>query len=249
MSWNLRVGKMVRHIGAALVLSSALMSGCASSHVTSLSEQPAALGAAPATIYVSAFDIASSEVKVDEGGMLRKLAAGSNDEQAQRDAAAQTRDDIADQTVAALARMGLHAVRLDGPVPSGQNALVVTGQIGTVDEGNRRRRLVIGLGAGKSEVSATVQIVYRASNGATHIAQSFDASADSGHAPGLAETAGVGAAAGHVATAAVTGTGLHAVSENKRGSVSAQSRGIAESIAKQVAQLGTVQGWYVARPS
>jgi hypothetical protein len=251
-SWNIPGARMVRRIGAVLVLSCALFSGCASGGVTSMSEQAVPLGAQPQTIYVSAFDIDANDVKVDHGGAMKQLKAsmqGTTQGQAQVDTAAEARDEVADEIVAKLQHAGLRAVRLDGPIPAGQNALVVTGRFDSVDEGNRRRRILIGLGAGKSEETASVQLVYVSANGTTRIAQSFNASADSGHAPGFAETAGVGAAAGHVATAAVAGTGLHAVSEKKRGSVSGESTHLADAIAKQVIQMGTAQGWRIADAS
>lgn len=247
-SLNIPGGKMVRRFGAVLVLSCALMSGCASGHVTSVSEQAAPLGTSPATIYVSAFDIDANDVKVDRGGAMKQIKAdidGTSVAQTQVDTAAQARDDVADEIVSELQQMGLHAVRLEGPVPAGQNALIVTGRFQTIDEGNHRRRMLIGFGAGKSEVGASVQLVYQTANGMTQVAQTFDASADSGKAPGIAVTGGVGAAAGHVATAAVAGAGLHAVSDKKRGSVSAESKNIAEAVARQVAQFGVAQGWYV----
>ena len=102
---------------------------------------------------------------------------------------------------------------------------------------------MIGLGAGKSQVSSSVQILYKPAGGAPQLVQSFDADADSGKAPGIAETAGVGAAAGSIATAAAVGGGLHAVSETKRASVSTDATHLADAVAKQIAQIGVDGGW------
>jgi len=60
-----------------------------------------------------------------------------------------------------------------------------------------------------------VRISYQPANGAPVPLQSFVATADSGHMPGVAETAGVGAAAGHIATAGAAGTGVHGVSATR----------------------------------
>jgi hypothetical protein len=139
--------------------------------------------------------------------------------------------------------MGLPAVRMDGPAPAGHSALIVEGRIDTMDAGSKRRRMVIGLGAGKSEVGATVAVLYQPANGAPQPLFSFQAKADSGHMPGMAETAGVGAAAGHVATAAVAGGGLHGVSEAKRDTLSSDADKLARSIAKQLEQVNTQNGW------
>ena len=64
--------------------------------------------------------------------------------------------------------------------------------------------------------------------------------------PGIAETAGVGAAAGHLATSAAVGAGLHGVSETTHGGAAGNAKKLAESIAKQVAELGKTQGWMPA---
>jgi hypothetical protein len=106
------------------------------------------------------------------------------------------REQVADEIVHQLQAMGLHAVRTDAPAPADQNVLLVQGSFDTIDAGNRRRRTLIGLGAGKSEVSSSVRIVYQPAGGAPRVVQSFTANADSGKMPGIAETAGVGAAAG-----------------------------------------------------
>ena len=67
--------------------------------------------------------------------------------------------------------------------------------------------------------------------------------ADSRIARGVVETAGIGAAAGHVATSAAAGVGLHAVSETKHAGVSEDAKRLADSVAKQVAQVGVSEGW------
>jgi hypothetical protein len=245
-SWNLPGSKSFRRISAALVLGCALLSGCASAQVTAVSEHAVQPAGQPDTIYVSAFDVDANDVKLDHGGALKKIKAsmdGTTDAQSQAETAADSRDQLADAIVDALRDQGLRAERHDGPAPAGHNALIVQGRFDTIDEGNRRRRVLIGLGAGKSEVGVAVELVYQSANGATQVARRFDASADSGHAPGLAETAGVGAVAGQVATAAVAGTGLHGTSEARRGTVSAQTKRLAEAIAKQVAATNASHGW------
>jgi hypothetical protein len=150
--------------------------------------------------------------------------------------AREARDQVSDEIVRQLRAKGLNAVRLDGPVPAGANALVVTGQFDKIDEGNLRRRMVVGLGAGKSDVGASVELVYQPANGPAVAVQDFHASADSGHMPGVAETAGVGAVAGHVAMSAAAGGAAHGVSELQHDSVYNDATRLADAIAKQVAQ-------------
>ncbi|WP_248295053.1 DUF4410 domain-containing protein [Paraburkholderia sp. UYCP14C] len=241
----------------ALVCSGALLSGCAGASVTNLSTTGMSATADagtqstmhPDTIYVYAFDADPQQVKLDNHGMLQKLKtqlSGSSDAQKQVADAAQVREQVADEIVHQLQAKGLHAVRADAPVPAGQNVLLVQGSFETIDAGNRRRRTLIGLGAGKSEVSSEVRIVYQPAVGAPRVVQSFTANADSGKMPGMVETAGVGAAAGTVATAAAAGAGLHGVTETKRAGVSDDAKRLGDAVAKQIAQFGVEAGWMQA---
>jgi hypothetical protein len=242
-----------RFVCTALVCGSALLSGCADAGVTNMSapNTPETMQAGaqstmhPDTIYVYTFAADPQQVKLDSG-MLQKLKtqmSGSSDAQQQVADADDVREQVADEIVKKLQAQGLHAVRTDAPVPADQNVLLVQGSFETIDSGNRRRRTLIGFGAGKSEVTSSVQILYKPAGGEPRVVQSFTANADSGKMPGVVETAGVGAAAGTVATAAATGAGLHGVSETKRAGVSADAKRLADTVAKQISQIGAANGW------
>jgi hypothetical protein len=241
-----------RHASAALLFSSILLTGCASgiTNVANASPYTAAITAAPQvrpdTIYVYTFASNASEVKLDNGGVAHKLMTrftGDTSAAQQSADATAASEEVADEIVHKLQSMGLRAIRTDALPPAGQNALMVQGNFDTIDAGNRRRRTLIGLGAGKSDVGSTVQILYKPAGGAATVLQSFDANADSGKMPGVVETAGVGAAAGHLATSAAVGGGMHAMGESKHDTVSQDAKRLGDSIAKQIAQLGVTQGW------
>ncbi|MBN3821293.1 DUF4410 domain-containing protein, partial [Paraburkholderia sp. Se-20369] len=142
---------------AALIAGALAMTGCASTATTAATSVPAAR-ALPRVhadvVYVSRFDVAATDVKVD-GGMINKLATlanGSSADAQRQQSALKTREQLADALVRELRSQGIPALR--GPVPDGRDALVVEGRFETIDAGNRRRRILIGLGAGKSEVGA-----------------------------------------------------------------------------------------------
>lgn len=228
----------------ALVCGSALLSGCAGS-VTNASQYSTQPQVRPDNIYVYTFNSSPDQVKLDSG-MLQKMEShidGASAAQKQSSDAVEVREQVANEIVHQLQSMGLRAIRSDIPAPADQNVLLIQGNFDKIDSGNRRRRMLIGLGAGKSQVSSSVQILYKPAGGTPRLVQSFNATADSGKAPGMAETAGVGAAAGHVATSAALGGGLHAVSETKRTTVSADATRMADAVAKQIAQIGVSQGW------
>ena len=239
--------KVTRLASAALVAGSLLLAGCAGG-VTDVSHYAALPQVRPDTIYVYSFDSSPDQVKLDSG-MAQKLKArfsGASEADEQEKEAVEAREQVANEIVRKLQSMGLHAERSDVPAPANQNALLIEGSFQTIDAGNRRRRMLIGLGAGKSEVGALVQLLYKPAGGSPVPLQSFAATADSGKAPGVVETAGVGAAAGHVATAAATGAGLHAATEARHDSIPADAKRLADSIAKQVAALGAANGWVPA---
>lgn len=234
-----------RLVCVAMVCCTVLLTGCAGSSIRNASEASVQPQVRPDTIYVYTFDADPDQVKLD-GGMLQKLKThmgGSSAEQKQVADADQVREQVADEIVHQLQALGLHAIRADVPAPANQNVLLVQGSFDTIDSGNRRRRILIGLGAGKSQVSSSVQILYKPAGGAPRLVQSFTADADSGKAPGMAETAGVGAATGAIATTAAVGGGLHAVTETKGAAVSSDAKRLADAVAKQIAQIGVDSGW------
>ncbi|WP_206997261.1 DUF4410 domain-containing protein [Trinickia mobilis] len=240
--------KAARCATVALTFGALLLGGCASgiSNKAQFSGEPQVH---PDNVYVYTFAATPDQVKLDTGGIAQKLKSqmsGASAETEQAEAASEVREALANEIVQKLQAMGLRAIRSDVPPPAGQNVLIVQGSFAKVDEGNRRRRVVIGLGAGKSEVGASVQVLYKPVGGAPIVVQSFDANADSGKMPGIAETAGVGAAAGHVATSAAVGGGLHGIGEVKHATLTAVSKKLADKIAKQVGDIGVSQGWMAA---
>ncbi|CAB3746596.1 DUF4410 domain-containing protein [Paraburkholderia solisilvae] len=240
--------KSARRASSALLFSTILLTGCASgiTNVANAGEYVATQQIRPDTVYVYPFASSAGQVKLDSGGLAHKLVShvsGSSDDAQQASDAVQVREQVADEIVHKLQSMGVHAVRADVPPPADQNVLLVQGSFDKIDAGNRRRRTMIGFGAGESDVGSTVQILYKPAGGMPALVQSFAANADSGKAPGVVETAGVGTAAGHIATSAALGGGMHAVSETKHDTVVQDAKRLGDKIAKQIAQIGVSEGW------
>jgi hypothetical protein len=93
--------------------------------------------------------------------------------------------------------------------PAGSNVLILDGQFTDISEGNKLRRMVIGLGAGQSKLDTVVQVIQRTDLGSTEV-MDFSTSADSGYMPGAGITGPAGAAAGGAAAAASLGVNLAA---------------------------------------
>src|SRR5262249_38985444 len=85
--------------------------------------------------------------------------------------------------------------------PGPGSTLSVEGQILSIDEGNKTRRLMIGFGAGASEVRTLTQ-VYEVTGGEHRLVDDFYTAAKSSRKPGLGPMSGAGAAAGWAATTA-----------------------------------------------
>jgi hypothetical protein len=85
--------------------------------------------------------------------------------------------------------------------PAGNNVLVLDGQFTDINEGNRLRRMVIGLGVGASTLDSVVQVVQKTDQGSSELLD-FSTHADSGYMPGAGVTGPAGAAAGGAAAVA-----------------------------------------------
>ena len=120
--------------------------------------------------------------------------------------------------------------------------MLIKGQLVSIDEGNRTERVIIGLGAGRSDVRAQVQ-VYEVTAAGRQLIDTIEVDAKSGLAPGMAETMGVGGLTGHLLVSTVVGGGLHVADEALGTNVVADADRSAKGIAKQLSALFAKEGW------
>jgi hypothetical protein len=191
---------------------------CSQQRVAELSRYSGLPLPAPERIAVLDFATTPREVGLDQGigaRLLRAISSQSAMDEG-RDAARATSSGLAEELVSHIRSFGLPAERVSSlqGIGSGRIA-VVQGQLLSVDEGNRTRRTMIGLGAGRSSVTADAQLYYIEGGGRPRLLESFEASADSGHAPGVAETKGVGMVASRLVTPATAGGAMHGVLETR----------------------------------
>jgi|SRR5690242_7226693 hypothetical protein len=114
------------------------------------------------------------------------------------------------------------------------NSLAIQGDFLAINEGNRTRRMAIGLGAGASKIEAHVECYFKQPNRNIMVSE-FKAISKSSRKPGAAETMGAGAAP--EAAAAVSG-----VTELNQGAEGDTGR-MAKAVAKQIAKTLIAQGW------
>jgi hypothetical protein len=208
-------GKACRPGIAARLFYSALtiaLAGCAGASVAPGVNNAPVTSNRPDTVYVYPFAVTAQEVTLNQSIFQRayREMSSQNETQDQLQLAEQTAQALANYMVKDLQNLGFVAsVVPRGQQVSGTNILVVDGDFQDINEGNRLRRMVIGLGSGQSTLSAEVT-VYQVTGGGTQQVMAFTTQADSGKMPGAAFTAPAGAAAGGAMAAASLGANLAA---------------------------------------
>jgi len=230
---------------AALLLTLLIVAGCAPTDVrpvgATVAGQPLSR---PERVVVHDFAVSLSDIRLNSGPGARLLRTLSRDpesaEQAKvgRDVARSFSDELVKEIVA----LGLPAERAPRSPSLPDKTLSIDGQFVSIDEGNRARRLVIGFGAGGTEVTAHVQVYMGMPRGPL-LVQEFETKAESSKKPGAAVTMGAGAAVG----AGVAAGGAASGALETQAGVEADARRTAKALAKQLAELFTRQGWIVAK--
>ena len=201
----------------------------------------------PQVVIVDQFAASPDEVQLDEGLSTEieqavRARAGTSRSEQELQAGRKVADAITDKLVAEIRDMGLSAER-GSTVPAGaQSALLIKGQLVAIDEGNRTERMIIGLGAGRSDVRAHVQ-VYEVTPAGRRLIDTIEVDGKSGLTPGMAETMGVGGLTGHLVVATAVSGGVHVADEAVGANVVADADRAAKGIAKPLSALFAQQGW------
>jgi len=137
---------------------------------------------------------------------------------------------------------GLWAERGFGYPYGKGKVLMVKGQFVSIDQGNRTERVAVGLGAGRSDVQANVQVYELTPQGLQQV-DSMRADAKSGYKPGMAEMMGAGAIAGHLLMSTVVSGAVAGVSEMTSATVEADGKRMADKIAVDLGNFFVNQAW------
>ena len=154
-------------------------------------------------------------------------------------------DALAKHLVSNIQNMGLYAMRAAGPVPPTGIDVLILGQLVSIDEGNAAERMIIGLGAGRSDVEAHVQ-VYESVAGRSIPIETMVGTAKSSLMPGAAETMGVGAVTGHLLVSAAITAGSQVANQTLSANVDSEAGRLADKVSDQLKSLFIQQGWIVA---
>jgi hypothetical protein len=189
--------------------------------------------------------VSPGEVEMDRGVSARLEAAAAGEPRSLEEVeigrkAAQA---LSERLVKEIRGMGLPAQRAHGAPPSWGRTVMIKGAFLSIDEGNRTARVVIGLGAGRSEIQATVEVLEARRDERPKTLAEFVVDAKSGLKPGMAETMGAGAAAGNLAAAAAVSAAGSVASESLGTGVDDDARRAAGKIAEQLRPFFVRQGW------
>jgi Domain of unknown function (DUF4410) len=227
-------------------LLTAVVAGCAGANVTPGVESAPISNSRPSTIFVYDYGIDSGEVTLNQGFFEKTYRQMSDENQTEQQIqlAHQASKQLAYEVMQQLQGMGFYVVKMArGAQPTGNNVLVVDGQFVDINEGNRLRRMVIGLGSGESNVSTRTQ-VFQVADGVSKPLMDFSTTANSGKMPGAALTAPAGAAVGGAAAAASLGANLAAgAGKTYTSAVGTMVKRSADQIVAYMSQYFLSQGW------
>jgi hypothetical protein len=182
-----------------MLLSFAIISaGCAGAKVTEQSDQASIANVRPSAVVIYPFAVSASEVTMNQGFFQKAYVtmSGADQTEQQLQLADQTAQNVCVQVAANLTGKGITTTCLNrGTAPTGSNVLIIDGNFTDINEGNRLRRMVIGLGAGQSTLDTVVQAYQKTDLGSQQV-MDFSTHADSGYMPGAGVTGPAGAAAG-----------------------------------------------------
>lgn len=225
---------------AAIVAS---LFGCAPTNVQT-TWQRLGPAARPEQVIVYDFAVSPADVQLDHGveADVIQMAQQTPPDDKKLELGRAAARAASETLVQKLNAMGMPAVRATGMPITWYRSAIVEGQFISLSQGNSTERDLIGLGVGRSDVQARVQL-YEATPGKLEKLESFRADAKSGYKPGMAETMGAGAAAGHVAVSAAVSVAGAVASEALADTIQADAERLAAAVAEQLQGYFMQQGW------
>lgn len=184
--------------------------GCAGAQVTQQAQAIPVTMLRPAQIVVYPFAVSADDVTLNQGiiAATYRNVSGEDETAQQLQIAKDTAHNVCVTVASTLSQKGYTAVCQNRGVPvAGGNVLIVDGEFTDISEGNKMRRMVIGLGVGASTLDADVIVQQQSEQGSRRLMQ-FSTHADSGKMPGAGITGPAGAAAAGGVSAATIGVNV-----------------------------------------
>ena len=229
-----------------VVIVMALAAGCGPTNVQQqkmdLTQLPR-----PDLILIYDFAVSPDEVKLDTGlsaELMQKYEKykGASPTAQEIKLGHKVADAVAEELVKKIRTYGLWAERGFGYPYGKGKVLMVKGQFVSIDQGNRTERVAVGLGAGRSDVQANVQVYELTPQGMQEV-DTLRGTAKSGYKPGMAEMMGVGAIAGHLLVSTVVSGTVAGATEMTSATVESDGKRLADKIAVDLGNFFVNQAW------
>ncbi len=175
----------------SLILVVALAAGCAQVNTDGIRRYRGRRLPTPIAVVVYDFEPTGASIGLDTG---RNVDTGnstaSKENLVDRRKAGRA---LADLVAEELESRGILTSRKSGPIGVPTGSMAIGGQIVTIDEGSRGKRVFIGFGSGKSKLTSAAQLYANTENGPT-VVWEYQNTAASGSKPGILTTLPIGAA-------------------------------------------------------
>ena len=200
----------------------------------------------PERIAVYDFVVEANDVSPNNAPLSRLMrTVGSSQTADQLKTGRSVANTLSVELVAALKDLQLPVER-GGTAPVADRTLAIEGQFISIDEGNRLRRVAIGLGAGASDVRTHTQLYVGTPTG-PRLVDEFETDASSSRKPGAAVTMGASSAVGAGMAAAKAAQGGLQAATVPQDTAEADAKRTAAELAKRVKQIFVDRGWSSTR--
>lgn len=193
----------------------------------------------PSVVMVFNFAVSNSDVTADGTGP--EFASGAGDAEERHELGEHVSKLLAESIVEQLKEREIEAVHADIDMNVPMNAVLLKGQFMTVDEGDQMKRVIVGFGAGATEVEVRTKVYQRTAAGIRQISEG-EIVAEGSKMPGMAVPVGAGAAAGSAVTSLVVSGGSAALRESL-GPLAGDIDNLAEALAERTAAFYKRRGW------
>lgn len=203
--------------------------GCASANTNSMRRVTAPRIPAPSGIVVFDFEPTAASIGLGSGRNTGDDGSGLTSEEL--DNRREVGRVLSDVLAKELDDRGILTSRRSGAVSMADGLMAVGGQIVTVDEGSRAKRVFIGFGSGRSELTSVAQLYGNTEAGVVPLWE-YQNTAASGSKPGILTTLPIGMAVQGVTVAVLLLNG----GMSAMGELSSVSTANAKRMAKELAE-------------
>jgi len=238
---------MKKFVPCLMLITACITTSCASSDLTArrqyVGDEPLPK---PARIIVYDFAATPGDIPADASisGNYKSYATPQTKEQIRL--GRQLGDMVARELVKEILQLGMPAERAESGMPPGIGDLLIKGEFVSIDEGSRRKRMLIGFGAGAADLKTHVDGYQITAQGPRRLGTG-EVKAGGGKMPGMLVPVAGGAMAGAAGRSAVVSGGMNISQEKGSESLEGAAKRTAQEIAKILSRAFARYGWIPAQ--